>query len=101
MPDSTLDGDANLLVCPNQDSANILFNVLKTTDGHGITIGPILLGSKSRRSKFIDHYFFGIPLQYGNGVRETVFQCLQRREQHIWNGTTRMEWNVMECKGIE
>ena len=45
VPDSTLDGDANLLVCPNLDSANILFNVLKTTDGHGITIGPILLGS--------------------------------------------------------
>ena len=43
--DSTLQGDANLLVCPSLDAANILFNVLKTTDGHGITIGPILLGS--------------------------------------------------------
>lgn len=45
VPDSTLEGEANLLVCPNLDSANILFNVLKTTDGHGVTIGPILLGS--------------------------------------------------------
>ena len=45
VPGSTLEGEANLLVCPNLDSANILFNVLKTTDGHGVTIGPILLGS--------------------------------------------------------
>ncbi|MDO4905359.1 MAG: NADP-dependent malic enzyme [Lautropia sp.] len=43
--DGTLHGEANLLVCPNLDAANILFNVLKTFDGHGVTIGPILLGS--------------------------------------------------------
>ncbi|MDO4682876.1 MAG: NADP-dependent malic enzyme [Lautropia sp.] len=43
--DSTLTGEANLLICPNLDAANILFNVLKTIDGHGVTIGPILLGS--------------------------------------------------------
>jgi len=42
--DSTLSGSANVLICPNLDAANILFNVLKTTDGHGTTIGPILLG---------------------------------------------------------
>jgi malate dehydrogenase (oxaloacetate-decarboxylating)(NADP+) len=30
---------------PNLDSANILFNVLKVTGGHGITVGPILLGA--------------------------------------------------------
>ncbi len=42
--DSTLTGNANVLICPNLDAANILFNVLKTTDGHGTTIGPILLG---------------------------------------------------------
>jgi len=41
--DSTLSGSANVLICPNLDAANILFNVLKT-DGHGTTIGPILLG---------------------------------------------------------
>jgi hypothetical protein len=40
----TLTGDANLLVLPNLDAANILFNVLKMTGGHGVTIGPILLG---------------------------------------------------------
>ncbi len=45
--DSTLDGDANLLICPTLDSANILFNVLKMTGGHGITVGPILLGAKA------------------------------------------------------
>ena len=43
--DSTLDGEANLLVCPSLDAANILFNVLKITVGHGVTIGPILLGT--------------------------------------------------------
>ncbi len=44
MPDSALTGDANILVCPNLDAANILFNVLKMTGGHGVTVGPILLG---------------------------------------------------------
>jgi malate dehydrogenase (oxaloacetate-decarboxylating)(NADP+) len=43
--ESTLSGEANLLICPNLDSANILFNVLKMTGGHGITVGPILLGA--------------------------------------------------------
>ena len=43
--DSTLQGEANLLVCPNLDAANILFNVLKITIGSGVTIGPILLGT--------------------------------------------------------
>jgi len=41
----TLSGEANLLICPNLDSANILFNVLKTTGSHGITVGPMLLGA--------------------------------------------------------
>ena len=45
MPDSTLTGTANLLICPNLDAANILFNVLKMTGGNGITVGPILLGA--------------------------------------------------------
>ncbi|WP_353155940.1 NADP-dependent malic enzyme [Herminiimonas fonticola] len=44
MPDSTLKGDANLLVFPNIDSANIAYNLLKTTVGNGVAIGPILLG---------------------------------------------------------
>ncbi len=43
--ESSLHGEANLLICPNLDSANILFNVLKMTGGHGITVGPILLGA--------------------------------------------------------
>jgi malate dehydrogenase (oxaloacetate-decarboxylating)(NADP+) len=42
---STISGAANLLVLPNLDAANILFNVLKMTSGHGITVGPILLGA--------------------------------------------------------
>ena len=43
--DSKLQGEANILICPNLDAANILFNVLKVTGGHGITVGPILLGA--------------------------------------------------------
>jgi len=45
LPDATLSGAANVLICPNLDAANILFNVLKMTGGHGITVGPILLGA--------------------------------------------------------
>jgi malate dehydrogenase (oxaloacetate-decarboxylating)(NADP+) len=44
MPDSPLTGDANLLVMPNIDAANIAYNLLKTTAGNNIAIGPILLG---------------------------------------------------------
>ena len=43
--DTALSGEANLLICPNLDAANILFNVLKMTGGHGVTVGPILLGA--------------------------------------------------------
>ena len=43
--ESTLRGAANLLVCPNLDAANILYNVLKVTGGSGITVGPMLLGT--------------------------------------------------------
>ncbi|MDP1900799.1 MAG: NADP-dependent malic enzyme [Rubrivivax sp.] len=45
LPETTLSGEANLLVLPNLDAANILFNVLKATGGHGVTVGPILLGA--------------------------------------------------------
>ncbi len=45
-PDSTLKGEANLLVMPNLDAANIAFNLLKITGGDGVTIGPILLGAQ-------------------------------------------------------
>ncbi|MFZ3121335.1 MAG: NADP-dependent malic enzyme [Variovorax sp.] len=47
LPASSLGGEANLLICPNLDAANILFNVLKMTGGNGITVGPILLGAAS------------------------------------------------------
>jgi len=45
MPHSTLAGDANLLVCPNLDAANISYNLLKTAAGGNIAIGPVLLGA--------------------------------------------------------
>ena len=46
MPDSLLRGEANLLVLPNIDAANIAYNLLKTTSGGGIAIGPVLLGAR-------------------------------------------------------
>jgi malate dehydrogenase (oxaloacetate-decarboxylating)(NADP+) len=44
-PDSRLKGEANLLVMPTLDAANIAFNLLKNSAGDGITVGPILLGA--------------------------------------------------------
>ncbi len=45
MPSSPLVGEANLLVLPNIDAANIAYNLLKTAAGGGIAIGPVLLGA--------------------------------------------------------
>jgi malate dehydrogenase (oxaloacetate-decarboxylating)(NADP+) len=47
MPNSTLTGNANLLVMPNIDAANIAYNLLKTAAGGNIAIGPVLLGAAS------------------------------------------------------
>jgi malate dehydrogenase (oxaloacetate-decarboxylating)(NADP+) len=44
-PNSRLRGQANLLIMPTLDAANIAFNLLKTAAGDGVTIGPILLGA--------------------------------------------------------
>jgi malate dehydrogenase (oxaloacetate-decarboxylating)(NADP+) len=43
-PDSRLTSDANLLIMPNIDAANITYNALRVTSGGGITVGGILLG---------------------------------------------------------
>jgi malate dehydrogenase (oxaloacetate-decarboxylating)(NADP+) len=45
IPHSSLTGDANLLVLPNMDAANISYNLLKTAAGGNISIGPVLLGA--------------------------------------------------------
>jgi malate dehydrogenase (oxaloacetate-decarboxylating)(NADP+) len=45
MPRSTLSGEANLLVCPNIDAANISYNLLKVAAGNNIALGPVLLGA--------------------------------------------------------
>ncbi len=45
MPRSTLTGEANLLVCPNIDAANISYNLLKVAAGNNIALGPVLLGA--------------------------------------------------------
>jgi malate dehydrogenase (oxaloacetate-decarboxylating)(NADP+) len=44
-PGCRLKGEANLMIMPNVDAANIAFNLLKETNGDGITVGPILLGA--------------------------------------------------------
>jgi malate dehydrogenase (oxaloacetate-decarboxylating)(NADP+) len=44
MPNSTLKGQANLLIMPTLDAAHISFNLLKVSAGEGVTLGPILLG---------------------------------------------------------
>ena len=43
--DATFSGEANLLVMPNIDAANIAYNLLKTAAGNNIAIGPLLLGA--------------------------------------------------------
>ena len=45
LPRTTLSGEANLLVLPNIDAANISYNLLKTAAGNNIAIGPVLLGA--------------------------------------------------------
>ncbi len=44
-PNSRMKGEANLLIMPTMDAANIAFNLLKTSAGDGVTVGPILLGA--------------------------------------------------------
>jgi malate dehydrogenase (oxaloacetate-decarboxylating)(NADP+) len=43
-PNSRLKGEANLLIMPTLDAANIAFNLLKVAAGGGVTLGPVLLG---------------------------------------------------------
>jgi malate dehydrogenase (oxaloacetate-decarboxylating)(NADP+) len=44
-PNSRMREEANLLIFPTLDAANIAFNLLKTAAGEGMTVGPILLGA--------------------------------------------------------
>ncbi|MEJ2480606.1 MAG: NADP-dependent malic enzyme [Acidihalobacter sp.] len=44
LPDTTLQGAANLLIMPNMDAANITYNLLKASVGGNVAVGPILLG---------------------------------------------------------
>jgi len=44
-PSSRLVNDANLLIMPSVDAANIAYNLLKMIASKGVTVGPMLLGS--------------------------------------------------------
>ncbi|HKR41644.1 MAG TPA: phosphate acyltransferase, partial [Paraburkholderia sp.] len=44
-PGTTLTGEANLLIMPNVEAANIAYNLLKVIGGEGVTVGPFLLGA--------------------------------------------------------
>ena len=44
-PDAELSADANVLIMPNVDAANIAYNLLQVTAGGGISVGGILLGA--------------------------------------------------------
>ena len=45
-PGTTLHGEANLLIMPNVEAANITYNLLKMVSGEGVTVGPFLLGDR-------------------------------------------------------
>ena len=47
LPGNQLKGEANLLVMPNIEAANISYNLLKTAAGNNVAIGPILLGARA------------------------------------------------------
>lgn len=48
MPDSPLKGAANILVMPNMEAARISYNLLRVSSSEGVTVGPVLMGWRSR-----------------------------------------------------
>ncbi|HEX2827218.1 MAG TPA: NADP-dependent malic enzyme [Burkholderiales bacterium] len=77
-PDCALTGDANLLVMPNLDSANIAFNLLKVASGDGITVGPVLLGA-ARPAHIMTRT--ATVRRIVNMTALTVVDCSHRAEQ--------------------
>jgi malate dehydrogenase (oxaloacetate-decarboxylating)(NADP+) len=47
LPNTTLTGEANLLICPSVDAGNIAYNLLKTAAGGNVAVGPFLLGANA------------------------------------------------------
>ncbi len=47
LPNTTLSGEANLLICPSVDAGNIAYNLLKTAAGGNVAVGPFLLGANA------------------------------------------------------
>jgi malate dehydrogenase (oxaloacetate-decarboxylating)(NADP+) len=77
-PDCELTGDANLLVMPNLDAANIAFNLLKVAAGDGITVGPVLLGA-ARPAHIMTRT--ATVRRIVNMTALTVVDCSHRTEQ--------------------
>jgi malate dehydrogenase (oxaloacetate-decarboxylating)(NADP+) len=71
MPFSTLKREANLIVCPNIEAANIAYNLLKATAGNNIAIGPILLGRHVRS--------YPLPLPVRRIISMTALTVLNNR----------------------
>lgn len=47
LPNTSLQGEANLLICPSVDAGNIAYNLLKTAAGGNVAVGPFLLGANA------------------------------------------------------
>ena len=67
MPSTALTGEANLLVMPNIDAANIAYNLLKTAAGGGIAIGPVLAG-RGQAGAHPDPFGHGAPHRQHDGA---------------------------------
>ena len=89
-PDSRLSTDANLLVMPNVDAANITYNALRVTSGGGITVGGILLGAAKpvhimTPSSTVRRIFNMTAVQCGAGAqREGVASIDPAHGTHRW-----------------
>ncbi|MEQ1718856.1 MAG: phosphate acyltransferase, partial [Hyphomicrobium sp.] len=71
LPDSRLKREANLLIMPTVDAANIAYNLLKIAAGNGITVGPILLGT-AKPAHMADNVKAGLGAMPDVALREKI-----------------------------
>jgi malate dehydrogenase (oxaloacetate-decarboxylating)(NADP+) len=80
-----LKGEANLLIMPTVDAANISFNLLKVSSGGGVTLGPILLGVAKPCHILTPS---ATVRRIINMTALTVVDCLSRQATLLWNAGT-------------